>query len=193
MPRLHIARSPRGHITVDVERHGIVAVDVDDAAAMYDFTEQLHANVQSTGTTPPVREARAIVDAQRRFGGLAPRALVGGRFIASAGGTTEIKVRVSSLDMLESTGGPTVSSRLWPPPFTVGLPIELAGGVLRGVTESGTPLPPGILTVDRAGFDVVNSAEPVFAEAASVLATVLSAILYERELEPVIRQAVAKW
>lgn len=78
--------------------------------------------------------------------------------------------------------------------FLVGLPTYLAGGVLRGLTESGgTALPPGVLTVDRAGFDVVNSAEPVFAEAASVLVAVLAAILYERELKPVIRQAVAKW
>lgn len=193
MPRRNSAPGTWEHIEVDVERRGIVAVDVDDAAARYDFTEQIHASVRSTGAAPPLHKVRAIVEVQRRFGGIAPRALLGGRFIAGAGDLTEFDVHVSRLDMLDSVGRPTVSSRLWSQPFVVGLPIYLASGVMRGLTESGTALPPGVLIVDRAGFDVVNSAEPVFAEAASVLAAVLAAILYERELEPEIRKTVAKW
>ncbi len=181
-------------IKVDFERHGIVAVNIDDAQGNYDVSQRLQASIQSAEKRPPTLEARALVEVQRRFGGIAPRALLGGQFVAGHGITTEFEVCVSKLDMLESEGGPTCSSQLWTQPFLVGLPIYLARGVMRGFTElTHTPLPPGVLTVDRAGFDIMNSAEPVFAQAASLLTQVLAGIIYERELEPAICGVVAKW
>ncbi|WP_433663651.1 hypothetical protein ACQPW1_16940 [Nocardia sp. CA-128927] len=132
-----------------------------------------------------------LVEVQRRFGGVAPRALLGAEFVVGEGQTTLVEVGVSGFEMLDGDDQPQCRSRLWKRPFTVGLPVDLADAVVQGLAiESGAALPPGVLRVDRAGFDMVNSASPVFNQAASLLRIALAAKLHDADPEPLLRAAM---
>lgn len=179
---------------IDVDGHGIAAIDEDDKDAMYSVSHVLAST--SPATVHPVidRGLRVLVEVQRRLGGIAPRALLGAEFAVRDGSTTLIEVGVSAFEMLDSDDQPKCRSRLWKRPFTVGLPTDLADSVLRGSTaEFGVGLPPGVLRVDRAGFDIVNSSEPVFTRAASLLRLAIATKLHDHDLEPVLRTAIQSW
>jgi hypothetical protein len=180
-------------ITIEVERHGVVAVDEDDEKARYEVVDRLRASRPAVGLRRDA-PARALVEVQLRFGGLAPRGLIGGQFIPGPGEETLVEVGVSGIAVLDSKDGLTCSSRLWSQPFIIGLPPDFTDAVLRELADHNDPvLPPGILIVDRAGFDVVNSSSPIFAQAAATLRAVLTANLYDRDVEADVRALVNTW
>jgi len=179
---------------IDVDGHGIAAIDADDKDAMYSASHVLTSTSPATVHPGVDRDVRVLVEVQRRLGGIAPRALLGAEFVVGDGSTTLIEVGVAAFEMLDSDDQPKCRSRLWKRPFTVGLPTDLADSVLRGLTaESGVALPPGVLRVDRAGFDIVNSSEPVFAQAASLLRLAIATKLHNHDPEPVLRAAIQSW
>lgn len=57
----------------------------------------------------------------------------------------------------------------------------------------GSDLPPGVLTVDRAGFDEVESSTAVFRQAAGLLRHLIAARLHHRDLEAEARTVVSTW
>lgn len=178
-------------LTIEVECRAAVAIDDDDEHARHDVSDRLSVS-QSAGHTPiGVRSpVRALVEVQRRFGGLAPRALVGGQFVLDTGFATvfEVYVGIGPADR----SSPECRSRLWKRPFTVGLPVDFAPATLRGFRDHDT-LPAGILTLDRAGFDVVESSAVVFAEAAALLRLILACQVYGRDVEREVRALVLTW
>lgn len=181
-------------VMIDVDGHGIVAIDEDDKDAMYSASHVLTSTSSARDRPGIDRGVRVLVEVQRRLGGIAPRALLGAEFIARDSSTTLIEVGVAAFEMLDSDDQPKCRSRLWKRPFTGGLPTDLADSVLRGLTaEPGVALPPGVLRVDRAGFDIVNSSEPVFTQAASLLRLAIATKLHDHDPGPVLRAAIQSW
>ncbi|MFI7667886.1 hypothetical protein [Nocardia sp. NPDC049526] len=179
---------------VDVDGHGIAAIDEDDKATMYSASRVLTSTSPATVHPGVARDVRVLIEVQRRLGGIAPRALLGAGFVVGNGSTTLIEVRVAAFEMLDGDDQPKCRSRLWKRPFTAGLPTDLADSVLRGLTaEPGVALPPGVLRIDRAGFDVVNSSEPIVAQAASLLRLAIATKLQDHAPEPVLRAAIQSW
>lgn len=179
-------------ITVDVQPGGLVAVDDDGPGALYEPAEVRRARLPAQGHVDSVEPVRALVEVQRRFGGLAPRALIGGQFTPAPGTEVLFEVNVGApFDELPTT---TCESRLWKQPFSVGLPAEFADAVLHALADAqGLELPSGTLTVDRAGFDEIESSAAIFAQAAAVLRQVLVARMHSREIEPEVRAVVSTW
>lgn len=179
-------------IIVDVKGRGVAVIDDDDECARYPTIDVLRASQPAGLARSAAESLRILVEAQRRFGGLAPRALVGGRFVP---GGTETSFEVHAGAPLGQETGQTCPSRLWKRPFVAGLPAAFAGAVLQGVMADGAGpgLPPGILTVDRAGFDEVESAAPIFAQAGALLRQVLAATLAHRDIETEARLLMSTW
>jgi hypothetical protein len=187
-------------IVTDVPRHGIGALDVDDENARFEAADRLHLARPAGATGVPGTTVRALVEAQRRFGGMAPRAIVGGEFVVSTGTETLFEVVVGAdygaLVAHGSLAGPSVASRIYPDwPYLPGLPSEYASSVLNGIASGpcAAGLPPGALRVDRAAFDEVESAGPVFAEAGAALCCILVAKLNGSDVEAALRAAIERW
>jgi hypothetical protein len=174
-------------ITIDVQGKGVVVVDHDEDLARFIQTEAIGAELPSGGTVPGQEPRRVLLEALRRFGGIAPRALIGGTFLPG-GNCVRIEINVG-------VGvGETYPSRLWKRPLTPGLPPEFAAAVLRGfMIEDAPALPAGTLTIDRAGFDEIESAEPIFEQIASVFMAVMDAMLGDRDISAAARAAVSAW
>ncbi len=177
---------------VNVERHGVVAIGEGDHDAAYKATEWLKSSRSALATSRPVMSIRIHVESLRRFGGLTPRALIGGQFVPGPGDRTEISVGVAGFGLFDADDEPTCPSGLWSQPFTIGLPGEFAGPVAKALGE-GTRLPPGTLTIDRAGFDLMNSSEMIFAQTVSVLQAVLAARLGGEDVDEAARGVMRAW
>jgi hypothetical protein len=130
---------------VEVERHGRVVIGEGDHPAAYQAAEWLRSSRPAIGAV--ANPVRMHVEVLRRFGGLAPRALVGGQFARA----------------------------------------------VAGALGEGPGLPAGTLTIDRAGFDLVNSSEVILGQAAAVLKTALSAQLSGQDADAAARSLVSTW
>ena len=108
------------------------------------------------------------------------------------GDQTQFAVALATFGLFDADDEPTCPSELWKEPFTVGLPSEFARAVASALSE-GPGLPAGTLTIDRAGFDLVNSSEIIFAQAAAVLKTAMAARLSGRDADAAARSLVSNW
>ena len=174
---------------IEVERHGLVAIGEGDHPAEYQAAEWLRSSRAGTGAV--ANPVRMHVEVLRRFGGLAPRALVGGQFVPGRSGQTQFAVAVATFGLF-ADDEPTCPSELWKEPFTVGLPSEFARTVASALDE-GPGLPAGTLTIDRAGFDLVNSSETIFGQAAAVLKAAMAARLSGQDADAATRALVSTW
>lgn len=174
-------------ITISMEQHGLVAVDEEEEQARY--TMLGHLNASRPAKPDHGRRVRVLVEVQRRFGGLAPRALLGGEFTPDPSGNTLFEVNYAA----DGESVASCPSRLWKRPFTAGLPEEFASAVLTGLTSDEIDLPAGTLRVDRAGFDEIESSTAVFRQAAQVLTCALGAMLRGVEPEVEIRSVMRAW
>ncbi|QKV78283.1 hypothetical protein [Amycolatopsis sp. Hca4] len=175
---------------VEVERHGLVAIGDGDHPAAYQAEEWLRSSRPAMGAV--ANPVRMHVEVLRRFGGLAPRALVGGQFTPGQGDQTQFAVAVATFGLFDADEEPTCTSELWKEPFTVGLPIEFARAVSSALSE-GPGLPSGTLAIDRAGFDLVNSSEMIFGQATAVLMTAMAAQLSGQDADAAARSLVSTW
>ncbi|MEV4390579.1 hypothetical protein [Nonomuraea sp. NPDC049607] len=173
-------------ILIDVEGGGQIAVADDLPEASYAATGRL------TATRPAGQisagPARVVVEVLRRFGGHAPRALLGGQFTPSAGASTSFEVTYAA-----DSDHSSCPSMLWNQAYAAGLAAEFAPAVLDGLLEEAGALPAGVLLVDRAGIDEVEASEWVFRQAAVMLRGALSATLRRADLEAEIRSLAEKW
>jgi hypothetical protein len=175
-------------ITIDLQGHGVVAFDVDEPLAQYPRHDCLTASLPAPRAVGSL-DVRALIEVQRRHGGLAPRALLGGCFIAASGESLVVEVPFTADH--DSAASPC-PSRLWKRPFRAGLPAEFAQAVLESLTGA-VSLPAGILRIDRAGFDEVESSAVVFRMAAHALYVAIAATLSSRDVESELRELVEAW
>ena len=161
------------------------AVLEDEPTAAYPWdrlvTETAAATTAEHGVT-----ARATVEILREAGGMLPRALVGGHFVPDEGDPV-IEIAVSDANLQDGT---SVVSRLWRP-LVPGLPAEFANAVVDGLRRR--PIPRGLLRIDRAGYDPVESSPLAFELAAELLATVIAARAGNRDIESEVRTAIRGW
>ncbi|WP_131815787.1 hypothetical protein [Mycobacteroides franklinii] len=121
-----------------------------------------------------------------------PRALLGGEFIVSTGSAATVNILVGN--PWDETGEHAIKSELNRlRGFVPGLPEDFVEGVRGGLTQNEWPLPPGVLIVDRAGYDVMESSSPIFMEAAMVLRACISAALSGRAIERDAEAAMLKF
>lgn len=186
-------------ISIDVPGHGLVAVELrqDEPRATYQVVERLSGARQALPGDGD-RSVRVIVEVQRRFGGMTPRVVLGGEFTAQHHTETAVEVLAgASYDALVAApASPVVPSRLSPDwPYLAGLPAEFAPVVLSVLTgdAAGATLPPGVLRVDRAAFDEVESSGPVFGQASAVLDRVISAVVRGLDVDDEVRRLVGAW
>ncbi len=175
---------------VEVERHGLASIGEGDHPAAYQAEGWLRSSrPAAAGQAHPVR---LHVEVLRRFGGLAPRALLGGQFVPGEGDETQFAVAVATFGLFDADEESTCPSTLWSQQFTIGLPSEFAQSVSSALAE-GPALPAGTLTIDRAGFDLVNSSEKIFAQTAAVFKTALAARLSGQDVDTATRPLVSTW
>jgi hypothetical protein len=164
------------------------AVSADEPTAVYLVERVRCETVDGADTVAGSAPARAVVEILRQNGGLAPRALVGGIFVPSDGSLT---VKVGSARDAPASPA-TCKSQLWRQPFVAGLPEEFAGPVMTGIVRRPR-LPSGDLSIDRAGYDPVESSPFAFELAAELLCVVLAAQLAGQDVESAVRDTVASW
>ncbi|WP_439383550.1 hypothetical protein [Amycolatopsis lexingtonensis] len=175
---------------VEVEKRGIVAIGEGDHSATYQAADWLRSSRPAIAA--PAVPVRLHVEVLRRFGGLAPRALLGGQFVPGQEHETRFAVAVASFGVFDADEAPTCPSVLWKQPFTVGLPGEFASAVADSL-GAGPGLPAGTLTIDRAGFDLVNSSEMIFGQTAAALKTAVAALLSGQDVDAAVRSVVSGW
>jgi hypothetical protein len=132
------------------------------------------------------------VQVLRRLSSITPRALLGGQFVPGPGRQTQFAVAVAPFGLFDADEKPTCPSALWRQPFTIGLPGPFAQTVANAPAE-GPDLPAGTLTIDRAGFDLVNSSEMIFGQTAAVLKTAIAARLSGQDADAAARSLVSTW
>ncbi|MGW4410925.1 hypothetical protein ACWEJ6_43300 [Nonomuraea sp. NPDC004702] len=122
----------------------MIAVAEDLPEGAYTPTASLTASRPAGQTS--VASARVGVEVLRRFGGHAPRALLGGQLTSGTGKSTRFTVTYT-----EDRAAASCPSMLWKRPYAAGLAAEFAPAVLEGLVEDAGALPAGVLLVDRAG------------------------------------------
>jgi hypothetical protein len=180
-------------LKVDIRGRGIVAVRDSDASDARFRPEGFLTGIRRDGCRPHLEgnkpEVSAVVEVQRRFGGLAPRALLGGSLTVANSG--EVAIRIAYGDGGDSTIFP---SELWSHGFTVGLPKSFASAVLQTfLSRDDVVIPCGNLVIEQAGFDPIESASPVFSQAAVALASVLNAVACNSSVEESVTRAIESW
>ncbi|MEV4097867.1 hypothetical protein [Streptosporangium saharense] len=172
-------------ILVEIQGFGRIAVTDDLPEAAYVEAGRLTAT--RTASRTPAFPARVVVEVLRRFGGHAPRALLGARFVPGMGTNTTFEVTYAADDRVASC-----PSMLWNQPYEATLSSEFASAVLDGLVEGAGELPAGLLRVDRAGTDEVAASDWVFGQAAEMLRTILSATLRDADIEAELRSLAAR-
>lgn len=133
-------------------------------------------SVQQPSESDPGRTVRAVVELVAISGGLRPRALIGGEFVPGSGGRLSIEVNHSGdLGLGASANCPGLAKAK---PLVAGLPLEFAQAAVDGLVrvKCEKPVPPGVLRVDRAAHDEVDSSPIAFEKAAGILRCVLASI-----------------
>lgn len=175
-------------LLVEVSAVKKAAVIEDEPTAFYSSAAWHTRSVVSQATAGDPHAVRAVVETFRFPSGLMPRALLGAKYRPGPG--TQLSVEVGS--SRDPWNAPKVCvSRLWLHPFRAALPEEYVAAVLDGLADPS--LPPGVVSVDRAGHDEANSSPQAFFDAARLLATVLLTLQVTDDLEPVVRDIVTAW
>ncbi|MFD9963006.1 hypothetical protein [Amycolatopsis sp. NPDC058986] len=178
--------------TIDLAPHGAVAISGDIGDAAYPVADWLRTT-RPAGPGQASRPVRIVVEVLRRLGGITPRALIGGEFTPSTTRETHLAVGVAGYSLFDADDKPICPSRLWNQPFTAGLPPEFGPTVLDTLGALTPVLPAGTLTLDRAAFDLVNSSEQIFAQAATVLHAVVTAHLTSGDSDAAARTVIETW
>jgi hypothetical protein len=152
-----------------------VIVDLRSRAASVAFDEATAAFSSVTASEvailPSAGDAsgrRALVELRQFHGGMAPHVLLGGHYVP---GGQKLVLRVECGEAGATRR--TCKSRLRLRKLVPGLPSELAESALAGLKRTAT-LPPGVITVDRAGFDPVETSPMVVELVAELLGWTLS-------------------
>jgi hypothetical protein len=169
---------------IDVERRGRVVLLSDVVHASLSREGALYSDLVSGLELSQVQSVRVVIEIQRRFGGLAPRAFIGGSFTVS--NTDKAVLEIRHLPEMSSPG--SFAGHLWSKQFLAGIPLEFCDGIRQGIErEVNGEIPGGLLVIDRGGFDEIESSAVIFQQAASVLGRVLATLMREGDAEAQVR------
>lgn len=160
-----------------------IAVGDDDCAASFVVDDWLEWSEPDSRSRPEIRAdaVRAIVEVRQRGGGVVPRALIGGEMRLTGPDARQVRVGQSAGMTLGATK--TYVSRLRGI-LVPGLPPEFAQATLDGIVrvpaqwDSG-----GLIIVDRAAYDEVDSSPVAFEFASGLLVLALFARLAGSDLD----------
>ncbi|UJP40992.1 hypothetical protein [Cellulomonas palmilytica] len=159
----------------------------DEHTARIDGVEILRASLDAQARGRWVGNARCVVETLRLGGGQMPRALLGGSYAPDLSGRLVIEVETSGVDI----GGDAACASRLSSTLVRGLPLEFALSAQNGLLRSG--LGSGLVRIDRAGFDPVESSGLAFELTAELLAVVLEAMAFGRAFEQDVQAAVRAW
>ncbi|MDQ0028783.1 hypothetical protein [Arthrobacter bambusae] len=162
-------------------------IDQDGLGAAFVAERIIHKSVPGWPKEICARPSRAVVEILRFGGGLMPRALLGGIFQPSCAGELVVEVGATGKTV---AGVPSCASQL-SSSMVPGLPDEFARSVADGLVAR--PLPAGLIVVDRAAFDPVDSSPFAFILAAELLTAVLEAKSLDRNVKEAARAAIEAW
>lgn len=178
-------RASAAMITVDVPGHGVAVVDYEDADPNFEPVGWLRGSCPATrDALPGVIELR--VEVLRRLGGLSPRALLGGVYVPQGVGAFVAEVAYSGSDATPGRWPSQLARRT----FAAGLPSEFAGAVVDELAKS-RHLPAGVLRIQHAGFDEVDSSSVTFRQAARLLGDLLP--VTNGDVEITVREVLSHW
>ena len=136
---------------------------------------------------------RAAVELRRVISGIGLRALLGGTFSPGRGADVRIEVMAKNESLGFGFGRlATVDSWLGKP-MVAGLPADFGPPTMSGLCESAGLLPPGVLRIDRAAYDEVESIGGAFRSAAGLLVRTLGAALAGDDPADAVRQVMETW
>jgi hypothetical protein len=167
---------------------GAVAVTEDELLAAYPVVDARTATEPGVVPSRDTSGLRVLVE-YLRITGEPVRALLGARYQAGPS-TVEFVVDIGVAWDIDAVG--TCPGVLFRAPFVAGLPPNFADAALTGLTSDETPLPAGRYTIDRAGYDVVNSSERSVEICARALRAVLGLRLGTAD-EDAVRRALAAY
>lgn len=160
-----------------------VLLDVEAARYVLDHEARLANEATGIGVT---EEKRAVVEVHHRVGGNPQRALLGGVLVPGSADTLDLRGGLSGL--ITNGATPTCPGSLGRD-LVPGLPDEFGTAILAALS-SGLHIP-GVLTVDRAAYDEVESSRRIFGLVAALLAVVLS--IEDDEVEKAVREHLESW
>jgi hypothetical protein len=177
-----------------IERSGTwrIAVSDVDPSAVFESREWLRWSTTVAVGPTATREVSAMVEVVRSASGLVPRALVGGQF--HPGGSGVVFEVGSTGDLTQ--GALRSCKSLLGHPLVPGLPIEFAQAALDGVARvaDSLTLPPGILRIQAAGYDEVESSPIAFERAGGALVWVIQEMYSTSGLRPQnLAQLIGAW
>lgn len=165
----------------------------DEPSAVYSGSRWLRRVQSAQPANHGAPSVRATVEIRLRYGGMSPRALLGGQLAPSAG--QELTCNVLVADQPAGLGQPTTCESELGRSLVPGLPDEFAESVLEGImlNAAAAGLPAGQLVVDRAGHDEVNSSPVAFKQTASLLCRVLGAYLNGLDPTAAVQLEMSQW
>lgn len=165
-------------------RRAAIHLDVEAARYGADHEARQARHLAGSGLTD---EKRAVVEVHHRVGGNPQRALLGA--VLESGPADELSIRVGLSGTITNGAVPSCPGSLGRD-LVPGLPDEFGLAVAEALSF-GLHIP-GVLTVDRAAYDEVESSRRIFGIAAAVLAVVLNCES-AAEVEDAVRKQLESW
>jgi hypothetical protein len=162
---------------VDLQSRALFIAE-DEPTAAYHPARIVAA--QLAPTTASQHSRRSVVELQQFQGGMAPHVLVGGVYTPGEGALL-VQLGVMAKPGRRRTCGSALGRRLIP-----GLTEDFVESVLGGISRT-LDVGPGVLLIDRFGFDPVETSFLATELAAEILGRVLS------EEEPPSESQAATW
>lgn len=163
-----------------------VAVGIDSPLAEYSVHEVRREFLPRSGETVG-SSRRALVEIYRGVGGNPQRALIGGTLAPSSTQQLEVVLRLSED---RPSGSPTTFPGAFGRDLVPGLAEQFIDSIPDALTMQIAH--PGVIVIDRAGYDDVESSVNSFALAADLLAIVLGHTS-PTEAEDALRQRLSEW
>jgi hypothetical protein len=165
-------------------RRAAIHLDVESARYAVDHETR---QAECVSGNPLTGEKRAVVEVHHRVGGNPQRALLGA--LLTPGPTDELDVVVGLSGAITNGATPSCPGSLGRD-LVPGLPDEFGSAVIE--TLSSALQIPGVLAVDRAAYDEVESSSRMFGVAAAVLAAVLGCQSVD-QVDDAVRRQLATW
>lgn len=150
---------------IDLGTRGISVANDEPSA---NFTAAITHEVRLAPTRAGSEQIRAVVELRRFHGGLAPHVLLGAGY-EPGGEVLVLRISEGTPSRMKRSCKVQLGGRKLVP----GLPSELVEPAISGLART-LDIAPGVVTLDRAGFDPVETSPIIVELAAEILGRLLS-------------------